>query len=92
MIPGGFNLSFTDEEFQVRKHDELNRGDVKPRTDQVEQENAVIVDSDAVVNPQAVMVEAIDALIADVAVEALFWPQDLARRTNISLVKVLIEL
>ena len=52
----------------------------------------MVVDPDAIIDPQAVMIKAIDTLVADVAVEALFRPQDLASRTDISLVKVLIEL
>jgi hypothetical protein len=92
MLLGNRDLSFADEQVEVRNHHKQDRTDVEPGTDQIEVEDAVVVNPDAIIDPQAVMIEAIDTPVADVAVEALFGPEDLASRTNISLVKVLIEL
>lgn len=78
MTPGNLNFVLSDEDTEVREHDIFDGGDVQPSTDQVEQEDAVIVDSDAVVNPQAVMIEAVNTPVAEVAVERFLGAQDLA--------------
>lgn len=52
----------------------------------------MVADAHAVVEPLAVMIEAVDAPIANIAVSRLLGSQDLARGTQITLLEVLVEL
>jgi hypothetical protein len=76
MVLCGGNLSITDVYVHIGEQYELDGNNVEPGSHQVKVEDTVIVDSDAVVDPQAVMVPAIDASIANVTVEAFHRPQE----------------
>ena len=51
----------------------------------------MVADSDAVVKPLAVVIEAIDAFVADVAVSRLLGPQNFTSWTDVTWVKVLVQ-
>ena len=51
----------------------------------------MVVHSDAAVEPLAVVVEAVDASVADVAVTALFGSKNLTGGAYVALVEVLIK-
>lgn len=52
----------------------------------------MIVDADTVVDPEAVVVIAVDALVASMAVKRLLRPQDLATRADVGWLKIFVQL
>lgn len=69
---------------------EASKNDVRPDKEQVNVKECMVTSSYAVVNPVAMVIESVHALVADEAVSGIFWSEDLAFWTNITWIEILV--
>lgn len=88
---GSENLGLIHLQINVVEADKVDEYKVNPNGNQEGVEERMVADSDAVVKPLAVVIEAIDALVAYVAVSRLLGPQNFTSWTDVAWVEVLVQ-
>jgi len=88
---GGCEFFSVDRKIDVEEAKHVDADKEQPDGDDVEQEGAVVSLSNAAVEPLAVVIEPVDALVADVAMAGFLGSHDLTGRAQVRGVKVLVQ-
>lgn len=86
------NNFFSDDKVNIFEADEECEDQETPHSDDEEHEDVMVAVTNAVVNPWAVMIKSIDALVAVVAMIGIFGSNNFTFWANVSWLEVLVEL